>query len=174
MNKHVAGFRNLCYDAGRKERERSLQYDLPVPIPSPLGMLTLSAEGEAHNRSVAGKSKVFWFNAASSNKNGGNPDVPPGLPLAGAVFLRKRSRSCAAAGTSRQRLRQAVWALLQEIPYGQTTTYGALTKQLQSQGIAASPQAVGGAVGHNPISILIPCHRVVGSGGSLTGLCRRH
>lgn len=65
--------------------------------------------------------------------------------------------------------RQAVWALLQEIPYGQITTYGALTKQLRSRGIAASPQAVGGAVGHNPISILIPCHRVVGSGGSLTG-----
>ena len=58
---------------------------------------------------------------------------------------------------------------MQEIPYGQITTYGALTKQLQSRGIAASPQAVGGAVGHNPISILIPCHRVVGSGGSLTG-----
>ena len=65
--------------------------------------------------------------------------------------------------------RQAVWALLQEIPYGKITTYGALAKQLRSHGIAASPLAVGGAVGRNPISILIPCHRVVGSGGSLTG-----
>ena len=65
--------------------------------------------------------------------------------------------------------RQAVWALLREIPYGATTTYGALAQALRARGIAAAPQAVGGAVGHNPISILIPCHRVVGADGSLTG-----
>ena len=65
--------------------------------------------------------------------------------------------------------RQAVWARLREIPHGQVTTYGALAQSLQAQGISASPRAVGGAVGHNPISILIPCHRVVGSDGSLTG-----
>lgn len=65
--------------------------------------------------------------------------------------------------------RQAVWALLLEIPYGAVTTYGLLAQALQSKGIAASAQAVGGAVGHNPISILIPCHRVVGADGSLTG-----
>ena len=65
--------------------------------------------------------------------------------------------------------RQAVWKLLLEIPRGQTTTYGALAQKLRNQGISAAPQAVGGAVGHNPISILIPCHRVVGAGGSLTG-----
>ena len=50
-----------------------------------------------------------------------------------------------------------------------TTTYGALTEALKAAGVPASPQAVGGAVGHNPISILIPCHRVVGADGSLTG-----
>ena len=59
---------------------------------------------------------------------------------------------------------QAVWALLREIPYGATVTYGDLARQLSS-----SPRAVGGAVGRNPISILIPCHRVVGAGGALTG-----
>jgi len=59
--------------------------------------------------------------------------------------------------------------LLQTIPYGETTTYGALTAQLKQAGIPASPQAVGGAVGHNPISILIPCHRVIGADGTLTG-----
>lgn len=66
---------------------------------------------------------------------------------------------------------QEVWALLQKIPYGQTTTYGALAKYLADQrgGARFSAQAVGNAVGHNPISILIPCHRVVGSNGSLTG-----
>lgn len=66
--------------------------------------------------------------------------------------------------------RQAVWKLLLSIPRGQVSTYGALAKQLaQDTGKAVSAQAVGGAVGHNPISILIPCHRVVGSTGSLTG-----
>ena len=65
--------------------------------------------------------------------------------------------------------RQAVWKLLLEIPYGQVTTYGALAQILRDRGISAAAQAVGGAVGHNPISILIPCHRVVGADGSLTG-----
>ena len=67
--------------------------------------------------------------------------------------------------------RQAVWSILLQIPYGQTVTYGEIAQQLaRQQGIARmSAQAVGGAVGHNEISILIPCHRVVGSGGSLTG-----
>ena len=49
------------------------------------------------------------------------------------------------------------------------TTYGVLARTLREQGISAAPQAVGGAVGHNPISILIPCHRVVGADSSLTG-----
>ena len=67
--------------------------------------------------------------------------------------------------------RQAVWALLLQIPYGQTVTYGELARQLAAkQGRAKmSAQAVGGAVGHNEISIIIPCHRVVGTNGSLTG-----
>ena len=67
--------------------------------------------------------------------------------------------------------RQAVWQLLLEIPYGQTTTYGALARRLAAEeGVEhMSAQAVGGAVGHNEISIIIPCHRVVGSNGSLTG-----
>lgn len=67
--------------------------------------------------------------------------------------------------------RQQVWRALRKIPYGQVTTYGALAKQLaQEKGLSSmSAQAVGGAVGHNPISIIIPCHRVVGAGGSLTG-----
>ena len=56
-----------------------------------------------------------------------------------------------------------------EIPYGTTTTYGILADELQSRGYKASPRAVGGAVGHNPISILIPCHRVLGANGELTG-----
>lgn len=67
--------------------------------------------------------------------------------------------------------RMAVWELLKKIPYGQTVTYGELAKEIavitNKEKMAA--QAIGGAVGHNPISIIIPCHRVVGTNGSLTG-----
>lgn len=67
--------------------------------------------------------------------------------------------------------RRAVWQVLCEIPYGETTTYGEISRKIVARrGLARmSAQAVGGAVGHNPISIVIPCHRVVGSNGSLTG-----
>ena len=65
--------------------------------------------------------------------------------------------------------RKSVWKILLEIPYGETVTYGDISAKLLSSGIISSAQAVGGAVGHNPISILIPCHRVIGSDGSLTG-----
>ena len=84
---------------------------------------------------------------------GREPDFMPPLNPIGSGFQR------------------AVWELLLQIPYGQTTTYGALAQELaQQQGLAhMSAQAVGGAVGRNKISILIPCHRVVGTGGRLTG-----
>ena len=79
--------------------------------------------------------------------SGLRPD-PKALPLspAGSDFQRR------------------VWALLAEIPYGETVTYGELAMRLGS-----SARAVGGAVGRNPISIILPCHRVLGAGGALTG-----
>jgi methylated-DNA-[protein]-cysteine S-methyltransferase len=61
---------------------------------------------------------------------------------------------------------ERVWAMLREIPFGETTTYGDLAERLGDKALA---QRVGQAVGHNPISIIIPCHRVVGSTGKLTG-----
>lgn len=84
---------------------------------------------------------------------GNEPDFTPPLHIVGSAF------------------RQAVWELLLQIPYGQTVTYGELARQLaEKQGAEhMSAQAVGGAVGHNPISLIIPCHRVVGTHGSLTG-----
>ena len=83
----------------------------------------------------------------------GDRPSPDALPLApaGSDFRRK------------------VWAILCRIPYGETMTYGQIARLLAEEGGGMSPQAVGGAVGHNPISIIIPCHRVVGTGGSLTG-----
>ena len=84
---------------------------------------------------------------------GNEPDFTPPLHPVGSAF------------------RQKVWKLLLQIPYGQTVTYGELARQLaEKQGAEhMSAQAVGGAVGHNPISLIIPCHRVVGTHGSLTG-----
>ena len=84
---------------------------------------------------------------------GKEPDFMPPLHPIGSAF------------------RQSVWKILLQIPYGQTTTYGEIARQLaEKQGRSKmSAQAVGGAVGHNEISILIPCHRVVGTSGSLTG-----
>lgn len=69
------------------------------------------------------------------------------------------------------KFRQQVWRILCEIPYGKVTTYGDIAKEIaRKQGKEKmSAQAVGGAVGHNPISIIIPCHRVIGRDGSMTG-----
>ncbi len=65
---------------------------------------------------------------------------------------------------------KSVWRALLEIPYGSTVTYGELAKSLEiTSGRRTSARAVGNAVGRNPVSILIPCHRVIGAGGSLTG-----
>ena len=85
--------------------------------------------------------------------SGEEPKFTPPLHLEGTAF------------------RQAVWKILLQIPYGQTVTYGEIAQQLAAeQGISTmSAQAVGGAVGHNKISIIIPCHRVIGADGSLTG-----
>ena len=84
---------------------------------------------------------------------GNEPNFMPPLHPIGSVF------------------RKTVWEILSQVPYGQTTTYGEVSRQLaEKQGLARmSAQAVGGAVGHNEISIIIPCHRVVGTNGSLTG-----
>ena len=91
-----------------------------------------------------------WLDVYFSGKV---PDFTPPLHPVGSAF------------------RRSVWEILLQIPYGQTTTYGEIAQQLaEKQGLPRmSAQAVGGAVGHNEISIIIPCHRVVGTSGSLTG-----
>ena len=67
--------------------------------------------------------------------------------------------------------RKRVWKILCEIPYGKVITYGEIARRVarETNKKSMSAQAIGGAVGHNPISIIIPCHRVVGSNGNLTG-----
>lgn len=93
---------------------------------------------------------VRWLDDYFSGKI---PDFMPALAPEGTPF------------------RRMVWDVLLTVPYGETITYGAIANTIaQHRGQERmSAQAVGGAVGHNPISILIPCHRVIGADGSLTG-----
>lgn len=96
--------------------------------------------------------------------SGRDPGAPPPLHLMGSAFQR------------------AVWARLVEIPCGETTTYGAIANELASakraeaasrgedpSAIRVSARAVGGAIGRNPVSVIVPCHRVLGTDGSITG-----
>ncbi len=138
---------------------------------SPLGGITLASDGTALSGLWFDGQKYFggtlkggyverevpvfcqvrrWLDKYFSGKA---PDFLPPLAMEGASPFRK-----------------TVWEILLSIPFGSTLTYGLIAARMQSEtGKRVSAQAVGGAVGHNPISVIIPCHRVVGSDGSLTG-----
>lgn len=140
-------------------------------ISSPLGEILLASDGEALNGLWFEGQKYFAAGAPELLKEnselavfkdtkdwldryfaGENPDIRVPLRPIGSQFRRQ------------------VWELLCEIPYGKLVTYGELGRKIEErEGKKTSARAVGGAVGHNPISILIPCHRVVGADGSLTG-----
>ena len=140
-------------------------------FPSPLGTITIASDGTAltglwlqgQKYGYAGmpvqcpweELPVFaetkrWLEMYFQ---GEEPDFTPKLALSGTPF------------------RMAVWEILLTIPYGKTMTYWQIAARIAEQkGMSRmSAQAVGGAVGHNPISIIVPCHRVVGTSGSLTG-----
>lgn len=138
---------------------------------SPLGKTTLSSDG----------TKLTGLCFFDQNNYAGTMDSPhsekelPVFTLAKnwlAIYFAGRcpnfSPEITFKGTAFQ---ERVWNELQKIPYGQTTTYGEIAKRLAAeQGQRhMSAQAVGRAVGHNPIAIIIPCHRIIGSGGKLTG-----
>ena len=106
---------------------------------------TLDREHTAQETEIITQAKR-WLDVYFSGKE---PDFTPPLHPSGSPF------------------QQAVWELLLQIPYGQTTTYGALAHRVAAR--QGGAQAVGSAVGHNAVSIIIPCHRVVGADGSLTG-----
>lgn len=109
----------------------------------------LDRESEEKELPVFAEAKR-WLDIYFSGKE---PDFTPPLHFTGTDFQKE------------------VWEILCAIPYGQTMTYGAIADQLaKKRGLSRmSAQAVGGAVGHNNLSIIVPCHRVVGSDGSLTG-----
>ena len=135
---------------------------------SPLGGITLTSDGMALTGLYFDGERDFPDLSAVRKKDlpvfgevlrwldlyfaGKKPDFMPPLAPIGTPF------------------QQAVWEILKTISYGETTSYGAIAKQLEKNtGRRTAAQAVGGAVGRNPISILIPCHRVIGANGSLTG-----
>lgn len=139
---------------------------------SPVGRLTLCADGAHLTELWLEGQKYFGCSRAEEARADALPlfaDVRAWLdryfsgerPLPGDLPLRP-------GGSAFQ---QRVWKLLCEIPYGGTTTYGGLAGRLAEElgRETMSSQAVGGAVGRNPISIIIPCHRVVGWDGRLTG-----
>ncbi len=138
---------------------------------SPLGKLTIAADEIGLTGLWFDGQKYFGSTLAIDRKEtpipvleeavhwldlyfaGSNPGSIPPLHMVGTEFQRR------------------VWSVLQTIPYGETITYGDIAGILKQQyGYnAMSAQAVGGAVGHNPIGIIVPCHRVVGAGGKMTG-----
>jgi len=138
-----------------------------IILPSPIGPLTLVAE--------AGQLTALYMDAQQHRPGDdtigvpGDPDAAPfaaaARQLAGyfAGQLSEFDLPLAPAGTPFQR---RVWAALQTIPYGQTWSYAQLADKI---GQATAVRAVGLANGRNPIALVIPCHRVIGSDGSLTG-----
>ncbi len=110
---------------------------------------TLDSEHEEKNMLFFQETKR-WLDLYFS---GGIPDFTPPVLMKGTAF------------------QKAVWEILLTIPYGQTMTYGEIAGKIAKQRNLPrmSAQAVGGAVAHNPVSLIIPCHRVLGADGSLTG-----
>ncbi|MDD3346269.1 methylated-DNA--[protein]-cysteine S-methyltransferase [Oscillibacter sp.] len=139
-------------------------------IPSPLGRLYLAGDGDA----LTG----LWLEGQTHFAATLPPDAPsaPDLPVflqteawLTAYFAKRPLPSLPPLSPGGTPFQKAVWQRLLDIPCGQTVTYGALAESLQKDGVPACPRSVGGAVGRNPISILIPCHRVLGANGTLTG-----
>lgn len=136
--------------------------DFCTKYPSPLGELLLTSDGAA----LTG----LWMDTQNPPCAGGRyDDLPLFTPVRAWLddYFRGQPRDVdfplRPAGTDFQR---QVWELLLTIPFGQTRSYGNIARQISP---SMSAQAVGGAVGRNPISIIIPCHRVIGAKGQLTG-----
>lgn len=141
--------------------------------PSPIGMLTLACDG-AHLTGLWMEGQKY-FGGAIPEPMTERDDLP--VFRAAKNWLdryfagQKPETSELPLHPIGGEFRQEVWKILCGIPYGEVVTYGDIAKKMAAQmgKKTMSGQAVGGAVGHNPISIIIPCHRVVGANGSLTG-----
>jgi methylated-DNA-[protein]-cysteine S-methyltransferase len=127
---------------------------------SPLGELTLVADAD-------GTLRHLYFPGTAPVLDGAEHDpeaLAPAVAQLEQYFRGERTAFELELETVGTPFQRSVWDLLRGIPYGTTTTYGDLARTLEAQ-----PRAVGAAVGATPIPIIVPCHRVIGSDGSLTG-----
>lgn len=138
---------------------------------SPLGAILLAGNSRGLTGLWFEKSKYFAEGLDPESREGNSPVLEETARWLDVYFSGKEPGFMPQIRLSGSPFRMEVWALLREIPYGKTVTYGEIAKKLAARrGLSRmSAQAVGGAVGRNPVSILVPCHRVVGSTGSLTG-----
>jgi len=139
---------------------------------SPLGSIILTAEDDALIGLWFDKQLYYPADTDSWTEAADNPILCKAKTWLDAYFKGEDPLVDFALAPRGSEFRQLVWNKLQAIPYGETTTYGALALEIQAEQRRAgklAAQAVGGAVGHNPISLIIPCHRVVGSNRKLTG-----
>ncbi len=138
---------------------------------SPLGGITLSSDGEALTGLWFDGQKYFADCLDTEHQQAELPVFEDTKHWLDIYFSGREPDFTPALNMKTTPFRKAVWEVMLSIPYGQTMTYGEIAAEIaRKRGLESmSAQAVGGAVGHNSISIIIPCHRVVGSGGSLTG-----
>ena len=138
---------------------------------SPLGGITLVSNGEALTGLWFDGQKHFPHDLISESAEAELPIFTQTCNWLDIYFSGKEPSFTPLISRRTTPFRKAVYDILLTIPYGQTITYGGVARILaERQGVERmSAQAVGGAVGHNPIGIIIPCHRVVGTDGRLTG-----
>ena len=133
---------------------------------SPLGQITLAAEEDLLTGLWFEGQKHFGSALSCPVQSGGMPVLEEAQRWLDQYFLGRQRELFTKILLKGTAFQQQVWTELQQIPYGKTVTYGYIAEIIGKPGAA---QAVGSAVGRNPVSIMIPCHRVVGADGSLTG-----
>lgn len=138
---------------------------------SPLGGITLASDGEALTGLWFDGQKYFGSTLSENQKQKTLPIFEDTYKWLDTYFSGKAPDFTPPVSILTTPFRKTVWEILLTIPFGRTMTYGEIADKIARQkGIEnMSAQAVGSAVGHNPISLIIPCHRVVGTKGSLTG-----
>lgn len=138
---------------------------------SPLGGITLASDGKALTGLWFEGQKYFGSTLSADHEPGNLPVFEQTRKWLDIYFSGKAPDLTPPLYVRATPFRKAVWDILLTIPFGQTMTYGEIAHKIAAQkGLShMSAQAVGGAVGHNPISLIIPCHRVVGADGNLTG-----
>ena len=138
---------------------------------SQLGSITLASDGESLTGLWFDGQKYFPHKLISESLESEMPIFTQTCNWLDIYFSGRIQDFTPSISLNTTPFRKAVYEILLTIPHGQTMTYGEIANIIAEQkGIERmSAQAVGGAVGHNPISIIIPCHRVVGADGSLTG-----